>query len=59
MSKISFAIPCYQSRDTITDVVDEIRSTTESHKNNECDIVLVNGYLINLKNYISRNFAAR
>lgn len=44
MNKISFVIPCYRSEQTITSVVDEIRSTMVSDTLSEYDyeVVLVN-----------------
>lgn len=42
MSEISYVIPCYRSKDTLPDVVDEIRNTMELHRNYEYEIVLVN-----------------
>lgn len=41
--KISFVIPCYKSKNTIGDVLEEIKRTMASHIN-EYEIILINDY---------------
>ena len=42
MRMISFVIPCYRSRDTITDVVSEIRQVMSLHNEDKYEVILIN-----------------
>lgn len=42
LKEISFVIPCYNSENTIEDVIKEIETTMKSHKEDSYEIVLVN-----------------
>jgi len=42
LKEISFVIPCYNSENTIEDVIEEIEITMKEHKENSYEIVLVN-----------------
>lgn len=42
MKKISFVIPCYNSEKTISNVVNEIRTTVQKRGQDKYEIILVN-----------------
>ena len=42
MEKISFVVPCYRSENTITSVVEEVKTEMAAHSDYDYEIVLVN-----------------
>ena len=42
MEKISFVVPCYRSENTITSVVEEVKTEMAAHPDYDYEIVLVN-----------------